>query len=355
MNARRSLVRNTGFGLVGQLGPLAVGVATIPATIGAIGTERFGALTIAWAVLVYFGIFDLGLGRATTRSVARAVGDGREASVPGIVWTAVTFQCGLGLFGLAAMATLASPLASVLKSSPGVAVEAEQMFRVLALVVPLLLVSVCFRGVLEAGERFDLVATVRLPLNSSVYALTLIGASAGLGLPGIVSLLLIAYSVALVAYYLLARRVFPTLRRAPTWQPGNLGPLLRFGGWATVSMVLGPLLLSMDRILIGVLLSVSAVAFYAAPYEAVYRFVVIPGSLGAALFPTVSVLHAQRDGPSIRDLLLRSMEIVTLLLGPVLVAIIALAPDLLYLWLGSAFAERSTAALRLLCLAPIVQ
>ena len=41
-----------------------VALATIPALVRRLGTDRFGILTIGWAVLGYFSLFDLGLGRA---------------------------------------------------------------------------------------------------------------------------------------------------------------------------------------------------------------------------------------------------------------------------------------------------
>jgi len=60
------LARNTLLNFIGQAVPLLVGVATIPFIVRGLGTERFGFLSLAWVVLGYFAIFDLGLGRATT-------------------------------------------------------------------------------------------------------------------------------------------------------------------------------------------------------------------------------------------------------------------------------------------------
>jgi len=72
------LARNTLLNFIGQILPLIVGVVTIPFVIQGLGTERFGLLSLAWVVLGYFAIFDLGLGRATTKFVAEALGRGDE-------------------------------------------------------------------------------------------------------------------------------------------------------------------------------------------------------------------------------------------------------------------------------------
>lgn len=63
------LARNTLLNLVGHLVPLLAGLATIPYVVRGLGNDGFGILSIAWALLGYFGLFDPGRGRATTKFV----------------------------------------------------------------------------------------------------------------------------------------------------------------------------------------------------------------------------------------------------------------------------------------------
>ena len=88
----RLLAHNTFLNFPGQVLPLLVGMITIPFIIRGLGTERFGLLSLAWVVLGYFTIFDLGLGWATTKFVAEALGKGKEDQLPRLVWMAVTVQ-----------------------------------------------------------------------------------------------------------------------------------------------------------------------------------------------------------------------------------------------------------------------
>lgn len=71
------LARNTAMNLVGQVIPLLVGLATIPYVVRGLGADGFGILSIAWVLLGYFSLFDLGLGRATIKFVAEVL-FGRE-------------------------------------------------------------------------------------------------------------------------------------------------------------------------------------------------------------------------------------------------------------------------------------
>ena len=66
--------------------------------------------------------------------------------------------------------------------------------------------------------------------------------------------------------------------------------MLRFGGWMTVSNIIGPLILYLDRFLIGTIISVTAVAYYTAPFEIVNRMMVIPGAIVGVLFPALAAM-----------------------------------------------------------------
>ena len=54
-------VRNVLWSLAGTGLPLIVAAASIPSLIAALGTTRFGVLSLAWIVVGYFSLFDLGL------------------------------------------------------------------------------------------------------------------------------------------------------------------------------------------------------------------------------------------------------------------------------------------------------
>ena len=69
-----TLVRNTGLNFLGQIIQALVAVVAIPYVVHGLGVERFGVISLAWVTLWYFGLVDLGLGRATTQHVATSIG-----------------------------------------------------------------------------------------------------------------------------------------------------------------------------------------------------------------------------------------------------------------------------------------
>jgi len=348
------LVRNTFLNFLGQVVPLLVGVVTIPFIVQGLGTERFGLLSLAWIVFSYFTIFDLGLGRATTKFVAEVLGKCEEEQIPQIVWTAITIQAILGLLGALVLISITPILMEhILNIPPDLIKEAKATFYLLAFSVPVILVSGSLRGVLEALQRFDLVNTVKIPISALTFLLPLIGLWLGFKLPGIVVLILFARIGALVIYTVMNFHINPKLRKYSS-SLSFLPRLFAFGGWITVSSIVGPVLVYLDRFLIGSLLSISAVAYYSAPYEAVTRLRIIPTSLVMTIFPVFSVLEGIKDRQRLGILFVRSVKYILLTLGPVVLVVMLFAKEALQIWLGDEFAAKSTLALQILALGVLI-
>ncbi|MBT9169717.1 MAG: putative membrane protein EpsK [Actinobacteria bacterium] len=349
----RLLARNTLFNLIGLGLPLVVAVVTIPFIIQGLGIERFGLLSLAWVVLGYFAIFDLGLGRATTKFVAEALGKGEEEQVPRVVWTAVTIQVLFGLLGAIVLASITPLLVErILNIPPALIKEAKDTFYLLSLSIPVILVSSSFRGVLEAAQRFDLVNIVRVPSSTLTFLLPLVGLFLGFNLPGIVALILVVRLAELAVYVVMSIRFAPRLKR----YSGSFAlfpRLFSFGGWVTVTSIVGPVLVYLDHFLIGSLLSIAAVAFYAAPYRIVMQLWIVSGSLSMALFPAFSALGATRK-EILQKLYIRSIKYLLLTTGPLVLILVVFAGSILQLWLGPDFAQQSTLVLQILLLGALI-
>src|SRR5256885_16689772 len=66
----RRLARNAVWNLLSLTAPMLVALGAIPALIRTLGADRFGILTLAWMLIGYCSLFDLGLGRALTKLVS---------------------------------------------------------------------------------------------------------------------------------------------------------------------------------------------------------------------------------------------------------------------------------------------
>jgi O-antigen/teichoic acid export membrane protein len=337
----RLLARNTIWNLLGSAAPMAVAVFSIPILIRGLGKERFGVLTLAWALIGYASLFDLGLGRALTQLVAKKLGAGEDSEIPKLVWTSLVLMLALGLVGTLA-AVLLSPWLVHRALNVPVALQPETLrsFYLLGLSIPIVISTAGLRGLLEAHQRFGLINALRIPMSVYSFASPLMVLPFSRSLFPVVALLVGGRVVGCAAHLWLCLRVAPELRDRIAWHRPAAGPLLRFGGWMTVTNVIGPLMVTLDRFLIGGLVSMTAVAYYATPYEVVTKLWLLPSALMGVMFPAFSAGSSQ-DRERTRVLFSRSVKSLFLVLFPVMLCTVALAQDGLKLWLGAEFAQHS--------------
>jgi O-antigen/teichoic acid export membrane protein len=348
------LARNTLWNLVGNGAPIVVAVLCIPLLIKGLGVDRFGVLSLVLAVIGYASLFDLGLGRALTQLVASKLGTGEDHEVPSLVWTSLLLMLLLGFVGTIVV-VLASPwlVHRVLRLPSSLQTESLHSFYLLGLSLPSVICTAALRGLLEAQQRFDIVNALRIPLGvfSLIGPLFVLLFSKNLGL--VVAVLVGGRVIGCVAHFLLCLRTTPELHVRIAWRSSSLGPLFRFGGWMTVSNIIGPLMVTCDRFLIGALLSASAVAYYATPYELVTKLWIIPGALMGVMFPAFSTSSTQ-DQNRMALLFGRSVKYLLLVLFPMVLLVIVLAQDGLKLWLGAEFAQNSARVLQWLAVGVFV-
>jgi len=123
------------------------------------------------------------------------------------------------------------------------------------------------------------------------------------------------------------------------------GQLIRFGGWMTVTNVISPLMIYLDRFLIGSILSATAVAYYATPSEVVTKLWLLPGAMMGVLFPAFSTSFVHNRAHTV-FLFERGVKYIFLALFPITLLIITLANEGLDFWLGGGFAQNSTRVLQ---------
>jgi O-antigen/teichoic acid export membrane protein len=129
--------------------------------------------------------------------------------------------------------------------------------------------------------------------------------------------------------------------------------LLRAGGWMTVSNIVSPLMVSLDRFLIGAFTSASLVAYYTTPYEITSKLTVLPGAISTVLFPTFSAGFG-RDDARLAETYRNALVAVLLLTLPFGLVGILFAYDGIRLWIGAEFALRSFRVAQLLSLGFVV-
>jgi O-antigen/teichoic acid export membrane protein len=336
------LAKNTAFMLGSQAVIAALQIAAIPLLIHQIGAARFGVLALAWVMIGYAGLFDLGLGRALTKLTAERLGGGGEHEIPKLFWTATTLLTLLGVIAAVIVAGLSPWLVHGALNIPD-HLEHESLitFFMLAGSLPFVIMSAALRGSLEARQRFDITQTTAVPFAFISYMGPVLMSLISPNLAVVASALVFSRVLASFVLFVLCLRVDPSLRSDRGFSRPLAGTLLRFGGWVTGSAILTPFMASLDRFLIGALVSTRAVAYYAVPFEAMKQLRVVSMAFSGVLFPAFATTIANEKERA-EVLFRRGTRGVLIALFPVVFFCGLFAPEILNLWVGEEFARNST-------------
>jgi O-antigen/teichoic acid export membrane protein len=344
---RGIIVKNSVFNLLGLVLPTAVGIFTTPYIVRGLGADGYGILSIAYLVLGYFSIFDLGLSRATVKFVAEHLSPDQIHKVPGLVWTSLALLVGLGcFFGTIGAALVPMMMTHFFKMPASFVHDARLSIFILCLAMPIMLGNDALRGVLEAAQRFDLVNFVKVPSSVIFYLSIALAVSLGVRVPGIVSLLVLIRFLSTMVYLVFCFRVFPGLKSHVGVSREALKPLTVFGGWIMVSNVTGPVFGYLERFMIASMLSVGMLTFYSVPFDLIGKILVFPMSIIPSLFPYFSY-HGTKGRSEVAEVTARVSKYMLLILTPASAIFFFFARQILQAWVGTDFANQSTVVMQL--------
>lgn len=350
---RKRIALNSVWNVVGQALPILIAIATLPLIIRNLGLERYGLLSLIWVLIGYAGLFDMGIGRALTRLVARGLADGEHEAVSKLVRSGLCLLLGCGaLVGLAFAAVAPYLSKNVLNVSPALASEANLSLRLVAVSIPVAMLTSGYTGIMSAHQRFKPLNLIRLCMGLLTYggpaALSFVTPS----LPAAVGLLALMRFGSTVVHALVCKRYCGLDLGFGMPRRGDVDKLLSLGGWITVSNVVSPLLSYLDRFVVATLVPIGFLAYYATSFDLLSRSMMLPYSITAAMFPIAAAVVPKSEAAT------RALrEMARALFGvmfPVTFSFFVLARPGLSLWLGTDFAFHSVPVLQILAIGVLV-
>jgi O-antigen/teichoic acid export membrane protein len=346
-----SSARNLRWNVAGLALPLAAAFVALPLLIQNFGLERFGAFSLVLAAYAYVSVLDLGLASAITFRVAEALarGEPRERMLK-LVYTAGTVVVALGCaFAVIGWFVAGWAPSLIDGAAPGLAEETVQGLRILAVSLPAVFVGTLLAALLSGHSRFAQVNAVRIV---SGVLFTLGPALASFWRPDIAwaCCILAAVRLGAAAIYLLqCRALLRPHSEHVTWRPsrGALATLLSFGSWLTVSNLVGPLMVYVDRFYLAMVRPVAEVSYYVAPYELATKLALIPAGVLPVLFPMLVArwVHRSAGGNQLPVQLASAMAVGCAIPAA---AMAVLGPEVMLYWMKAQVPESSAAALQVL-------
>ena len=331
-----SLRRHTIWNLIGNGLPLAVGIFFIPYTLRQLGYEAFGILTLIWSLIGYFSLFDLGIGRALTFEIAGLLKADKKKEVPNalLVGLALTMLTGLlGGIGIYLLAPLLT--SSWLNIVPEWQQDAQVAFQIAGLGIVFTTVTSGMRGTQEALGDFRSANLNKLALGSAMFLMPAVSIWLhGPHLWWIATYLVMARALVFLVNCIQLRHLLftrPQLERSIVF----FKTLISFGGWVSVSGIVGPLMIYGDRFFVSAMVGPALLPIYAIPQEALQRLLIFPNSFTNALLPKIVGLN----GGQLKERYTSSFRRTAWFMLLVCSLAVALAYPGLRIWISADFAQ----------------
>jgi O-antigen/teichoic acid export membrane protein len=247
-------------------------------------------------------------------------------------------NAGFGIFGGLVLYVVARPLfLDSLKMPEAMRSEVLACLPWLAMSIPVSIVSGVLGSVLQAREWFGVSNIISVTAMIAVQIVPLAVAYIhGPKLDTLVSAIVITRAATVIPVFIAVACALP-LGSGGRFDRSRLASLFSYGGWITITNLVSPILATIDRVLIGSVLSVAAVAYYTVPYNLATRVSVIPAALAGSLFPRLS----RGSGDESARLAGDAITALAAAMTPLVVGAIIALPIFMRLWVGAAFSAHA--------------
>lgn len=341
-----SLRRNTTWNLAGSGLPLFAAVGLIPFILSRLGAEAFGVLTLIWALIGYFSLFDMGVGRALTYELSKLRVANDERAISMTLKAGLLLTLAAGLLGAVVMLILAPQLATQwLKINLHLQEDTQLAFQIAALgVIPATITS-GLRGALEGLERFDSSNINKIILGFCVFALPALSIWLHGNQLWVMTLYLVLARILIVFFAAFQLRKY-LLAPIVAGIKEHIKPLLNYGVWITITGIVGPLMVYGDRFFVSAAVGAVLLPLYAIPQEGLQRLLMIPTALCGALLPKLAAMQIQEA----RTLYIQNYKRVAVAMFSICFFAGLLAYPALSWWLSVDFAQKALPIVLVLCI-----
>lgn len=330
----RGFLVNSQLIIASRLATAALSLLAVPVIVAHFGIEGYGSweALVALASLTSMAQTAIAGTLVWRASSAYAIGDAAELRRTARVGAGLTSVLCLVVLPAAWLGRHAA--IDFLGLAPELQPTAALMFPVVAAV--LLLNGFCetLEAIVSGCQRAGLVNVIGAVAHCVNYSVVIGATTAGVGMWGLVAGLAAAFVIRLSGGWIASRAVFGPLSLLPVLPGRRDLAALRYSGVLTVSALAGALRDQTDKVVFASLASPTWVGYYGMAARLTSLVMEILRPLYLPLITATAALNSMGDWDGVRRLYRRSMAIVSLLTGAVVVAVAGLSDRLVTLWVG---------------------
>jgi O-antigen/teichoic acid export membrane protein len=318
-----------------------VGVFLSPFILHRIGDTGFGIWVLIFSVTGYYGLFDLGIRSSVTRYVSTYSATDDREGLQKLINTSMATYTAIGSVAMAVTLVCSLFVDRLFRIPPEFLTTARWLFLMVGTSVALGFPTGVFGGILEGLQRFYLVNVTNLVATLLRAVLIVVALTHGYGL---LTLAFITVVLPILSSLVRAGFVLQLLQIRFGWKYVDRNALREIANYSAVSFILMiayKLRFKTDEIVIGTMLSVTAITYFSVGDRLLDYASEVVSSLAQIFVPMSGQSVARGDTDQLRKILIAGNRACALIVLPMTIVLIILGKSVIAAWVGSRYIAAS--------------
>lgn len=325
---------NSGLIIAARVVTACLSLATVPVLVSRFGVAGYGTWEALFALGSLTSIFQGAISGTLVWRISEAYGRDDRVEIGRLVRVGAGASWALFLLLWPLAWTLRGPVVHFLGVAPDLRQPAAGMFPAVAAIILLGALSETLEAVVSGCQRTGLVNVVGAVAQILNYSVVIVMTLLGGGLWSLVAGQAIGFTGRFAGAWVATRSVYGAVSLVPLLPRRSDLSLARYSGLLTVSSVAAALRDQTDKIILASLASPVWVGYYGMATRLASLVMEILRPLYSPLLTAAGALKAMGDWDGVRRLYDRSMAIVSVLTGTLVVVVAGLVDYLVVLWIG---------------------
>ncbi len=320
-----------------------------PILVHRLGNEQYGLWTMIVSITGYFTLLDFGVNNAVVRFISKYVAQKEAGKANEIYNTALVF---FGRIGLAVLVLTLVGGWLFTRWHTLTGASASYLYIVFALAgldVAGHLVCGVFSATLIGLQEFFRMNVVSITLTILKNLVLVILVFSGHKLLAVAAIQLVFNLSKHVWHYLIIKKKYAFFHVDTTlWTAATFRTIVSYSVYSFIIAMAGRVIYLTDSIVIGAVVNVGAVTFYAIPASLLDYLGRVVGAITSALIPVISSQEAVGEIEKNRALYLTVTKYLLLLMLPIIFVLFTVGHEFIALWMGAEYGAQGKWTLRIL-------
>lgn len=335
---KNRIIKNTIINMLATFAGYLLSFILVPFIIRHIGGEAYGVWTLAgiFSISGWFSLLDLGMQGSAVKYIAEYYARRDYENLNKLINSVLFLFIIIGVFLAVLLFLFTKYYIFMVFNIPTQYLRVTRViFYLMAFNLVVQFPGLLFSAVLEGIQRYDILRIVNVIINIVGATLIVIFLSIGYGLLMLTMLTIITTLLNILFYVYFIARAMPFLRF--DMKSFDLAMFKRLFGlsWTLiVSRLVGLIFNNTDKIVIGILLTMSLMTSYDIVNKIHVTLLGIMAFFNSAIVPAASELSASNNNDSLQKLFMRGTKYAIGITLPITVSVIIMAKPLIIGWVG---------------------